>query len=91
MTKDEHNELYEELKEVITQRGVSTQHMSEAQTIFVEALESASFGASLLEIYTDLIDDNPAVTLRNLHSFITGIALGQSGYTVPLDNTKTYH
>lgn len=91
MTVEEHQELYEELKSVIYTRGYDTSNMTAAQSIFVGALESAAFGEDLLKIYAELVDIDPEISLRNLHAFILGFALGLSGNVENIELTKNYH
>ena len=92
LTIKDHEDLYAELHEVLYDRSKSIEVLTEAQRHFVEAFESAAFGAEFLECYSDLIDGNPAVTLRNLHSFCLGHSLGlRNGDKVKIDLSKKYH
>ena len=91
MTISEHESLYEELKQVIYTRGHNTFDLTDAQTYFVSALESAAFGENLIKIYAELVDMYPEISLRNLHAFILGFALGLSGDVENIELTKKYH
>lgn len=91
MTEKDHSLLYEELKIVMYTRGHSTQGLTEAQEVFVTALEQASFGANLLKVYAELIDLTPDIKIRNLHAFCLGFALGLSGNVSDLTTNTTSH
>lgn len=91
MTKEDHLQLYDELKAVIYTRGYSVENLTEAQTVFVNALEQAAFGADLLKVYAELVEDMPNISLRNLHAFSLGFGLGLSGNVSEIDLTKKYH
>ena len=91
MTAEEHQELYNELKQVIYTRGLNVQGLTEAQRLFVVALEQAAFGANLLKVYAELVDESPNISLRNLHAFCLGFGLGLSGDVIEIDLSKTYH
>lgn len=91
MTTKEHEALYEELKKVIYSRGRDTNNLTSAQSYFVAALESAAFGEELIKIYAECVDNDPAITVRNLHAFILGFALGLTGNVENIELTKKYH
>lgn len=91
MTEKDHTTLYDELKQVIYTRGYNVKDLTPAQEIFVQALEQASFGGDLLKVYAELIDDTPAINLRNLHAFCLGFGLGLSSNVTELELTKTFH
>jgi hypothetical protein len=91
MNVEDHEDLYNELKKVIYTRGYDTTNMTPAQSYFVAALESAAFGEELLKIYAELVDNDPEISLRNLHAFILGFGIGLSGNVSNLELTKSYH
>lgn len=91
MTVEDHEELYNELKDVIYTRGYDTSNFTPAQSYFVSALESAAFGEDLIKIYAEVVDNDPSISLRNLHAFILGFALGLSGNVENIELTKSYH
>jgi len=91
MTVEEHNLLYEEIKKVIYSRGRNTAELTDAQLIFVEALEQANFGSDFLKVYAELVDNKPEISLRNLHAFCLGFGLGLSVVLPEINLTKSYH
>lgn len=91
MTPDDHDHLYRELKRVIYTRGHSMKNLTEAQNIFVHALEQAAFGSDLIKCYAELVDESPNIKLRNLHAFCLGFGLGLSGNVSELESTKSFH
>ncbi len=91
MTESDHNELYDELKQVIYTRGYNVKDLTPAQEVFVNAMEQASFGGEFLKVYAELVDDTPDINIRNLHAFCLGFGLGLSGNVTSLDLTKTSH
>lgn len=91
MTVKDHELLYDELKEVIYSRGAHVGNLTDAQKIFVEAMEQAAFGADFLQCYSEIIEETPSIKLRNLHAFCIGFGLGMTGNVPNLDLTKTYH
>ena len=76
MTQDAHLELYKEINSVLYNRTKNFNSMSQAQQYFVKAFESAVFGSSFLECYSDLVDFEPDINIRNLHAFCIGHSLG---------------
>lgn len=91
MTREDHQRLYNELKQVVYTRGYKLNNLTEAQKFFVLALEHAAFGADLLKVYADLVDEYPDIKLRNLHAFCLGFGLGLSGNVSELEIGKSYH
>lgn len=91
MTEADHEQLYDELKEVIYTRGYNTENLTDAQQVFVTALEEAAFGADFLKVYAELVNDSPAITVRNLHAFCLGFGLGLSGNVPEIQLTKKFH
>lgn len=91
MTVEDHEDLYNELKEVVYTRGYDTSDFTPAQSFFVAALESAAFGEDLIKVYAELVDNYPNITLRNLHAFTIGFGLGLSGNVENIELTKSYH
>lgn len=91
MTVSDHQKLYDELKQVIYTRGFNTSNLTEAQSVFIAALEQAAFGADMLKVYAELIDATPDISLRNLHAFCLGFGLGLSGNVSEINLSKTNH
>lgn len=91
MTTKEHEDLYNELKDVIYSRGYNIENLSEAQRVFVAAMEEAAFGADLLQVYAELVDQTPDISIRNLHAFCLGFGLGMSENVPQIELTKKYH
>lgn len=91
MTVEDHEDLYNELKQVIYTRGYDTSNFTPAQAYFVAALESAAFGEDLIRVYAELVDLDPGISVRNLHAFVTGWAIGLSGNVENIELTKSYH
>lgn len=92
MTQDDHKALYEELKEVLYDRSKTSDKLSSAQRYFVDAFESAAFGAEFLECYSDLVDSTPDIEVRNLHAFCLGHCIGsRNGKNISLNVDKNYH
>lgn len=91
MTPNDHKHLYNELTKVIYTRGHSMSNLTEAQTVFVKAMEQAAFGSDLFKCYAELINERPDVKLRNLHAFCIGFGLGLSGNVSELQLTKLFH
>lgn len=90
MTEEDHKELYKEISDVLyTRTGMDK--LSVAQRFFVQAFEEAAFGSDLLECYSDLVDKNPDITIRNLHAFCLGHSLGKRNGEYKIDLEKTYH
>ncbi len=73
----DHNKLYEEISSVLYNRTKDLSELTSAQRIFILAFEEAAFGADFLECYSDLVDKNPAVPVRDLHAFCIGHSLGK--------------
>lgn len=90
-TEQDHLELYEELKQVIYTRGYNIDDLTTAQYFFVNAMEQAAFGSDMLKAYTEIIEENPDISLRNLHSFCIGFGIGLSGNMPEIELTKKFH
>lgn len=90
-TEQDHLDLYAELKEVIYTRGYNVEDVTTAQYYFINAMEQAAFGSDLLKVYTEVIEDAPDISIRNLHAFCIGFGLGLSGNVPEIDLTKKFH
>lgn len=77
---------------MIYTRGSHLQGLTSSQKHFVEAIELAAFGAELLKTYAELVDREPAISVRDLHAFILGFGLGTNeNKQLPVDNNGTSH
>lgn len=83
-------ELYEELGDLIKGGPVPKDQMSEAQQYFSVSFNAASIGEYYLEVYSELFNMEPEVTLRNLHAFTLGYAIGQK-FNKQFDVSTTTH
>jgi len=66
-------------------------NLTEAQRVFVTALEQATFGADFLKVYAETVDAAPDIKLRNLHAFCLGFGLGVSGQLTRMETNNTSH
>lgn len=76
MDAKDHNELYLEINAVLYNRTKDLSELTSAQRRFVLAFEEAAFGADFLQCYSDLVDQNPSIRVRDLHAFCIGHSLG---------------
>ena len=83
-------ELYEELGELIKGGPLPKEQMTDAQTYFSLSFNAASIGEYYLEVYSELFNMGPEVTLRNLHAFTLGYAIGQK-FNKSFDVSTTTH
>lgn len=83
-------ELYEELGDLIKGGPLPKEQMSDAQKYFSLSFNGASIGEYYLEIYSELFSVEPEITLRNLHAFTLGYAIGQK-FNKSFDVSTTTH
>lgn len=50
--------------------------LTSSQRHFVLAFEEAAFGADFMVCYSDLVDKEPGINVRDLHAFCIGHSLG---------------
>lgn len=91
MTKQEIDDLCQELKEVVYSK-VTPEQMSDAQLTFWAAFEDAAYDTDLLTAYSNMVEITPGISLRNLHSFVLGHAFGvRYGSTLSKTDDSTTH
>jgi hypothetical protein len=76
MTKQDHNDLYQEINSVLYNRTKDLSLLTSSQRHFVLAFEEAAFGSDFMTCYSDLVDREPAIVARDLHAFCIGHSLG---------------
>lgn len=90
MTEAELLKLYDELGVLITSGPIAKEQLTEAQQYFARSFNASCIGEFCLTSYSELIDQEPTVSLRNLHAFIMGHCMGQK-YNNQFDITTTTH
>ena len=94
MTEEQLEELYKEVKEVLFDKGLNHDNMTDCQVVFSAAFEDSAFGTDMLSAYSHLVHLTPGVTLRQLHAFCIGHALGKkyvNNEDEDIDLDKTFH
>lgn len=78
LTKSDHLDLYDEIKECLFTKVRTSLEMTDAQRFFTLAFESACFEDNFLYNYAQMVEDFPEITVRNLHAFCLGHGLGRT-------------
>jgi len=91
MTEDQLEELYDEVKEVLFDKSLNKQTMTDAQLVFTSVFEDYNRDIDIVTSYSNLVYLTPSISLRNLHAFCIGVALAQKYDKQPMETNQTTH
>ena len=92
MTEDELQKLYNEVGLMMFKKVLDPTSLTSAQLVFTLAFEDSAFGTDMLTAYSSLVDNDPSISIRDLHAFCLGHALAKSyKLSVPSNRNDTFH